>query len=58
MKKLAIDTKGCVQLKSNDTYISYSWFSFLKTSEEAMAARVDYFGPVKTSHNVFCLGTL
>ena len=33
MKRLAIATKGCVQLTSNDTYFSDSWFSSVKTAE-------------------------
>ena len=38
MKILAIATKGCGQLTSNDTYFADSWFSSVKTAEE-MAAR-------------------
>ena len=34
MKRLAISTKVCVQLKSNDTYFSDSWFSYVKSAEE------------------------
>ena len=30
MKRLDIDTKGCGQLTSNDTYFSDSWFSSVK----------------------------
>ena len=37
MKRLLMDTKGCVQMKLNDTYFSGSWFGGVKTSEEAMA---------------------
>ena len=33
MKRLAIATKGCGQLTSNDTYFSDSWFSSVKTAE-------------------------
>ena len=33
MKRLYIDTKGCVQLTSNDTYFTDSWFNSVKTSE-------------------------
>ena len=58
MKRLAIATKGCGQLISNDTYFAYSWFSSVKTAEEMAAAGVDYCGPVKTIHKVFCLATL
>ena len=58
MKRIAIATKGCGQLTSNDTYFSDSWFSSVKTAEEMAAAGVDYCGPVKTSHKGFCLATL
>ena len=58
MQILLIATKGCGQLKSNDTYFSDIWFSSIKTSDEAMAAGVDYFGPVNTSHKGFCLAPL
>ena len=30
IKRLAIATKGCGQLTSNDTYFADSWFSFVK----------------------------
>ena len=55
MNRLIMDKKGCVNLMSNDTYFFYSWFSGVKNVEEAMAERVDYIGPVKTSHKGFCL---
>ena len=58
MKRLAIDTKGCGKLTSNDTYFDDSWFISIKTAEDMAAAGVDYCGPVKTSHKVFCLTTL
>ena len=58
MKRLAIYTKGCGQLTSNDTYFSDSWFSSVNTAEEMAAAGVDYCGPVKTSHKGFCLAKL
>ena len=45
-------------MTSNDTYFADSWFSYIKTAEEAMAAGVDYYGPVKTSNKGFCLSTL
>ena len=51
-------TKGCVQLKSNYTYFSDSWFSGVKTAEEAMAEGLYYFRPVKTNHKVFGIATL
>ena len=52
---LAMDTKGCGQLTSNDTYFADSWFSSIKIDEEVMAEGVDYCGPVKTIHKGFCL---
>ena len=55
MKRLDIATKGCGQLTSNDNYFSDSWFSSVKMAEEAISERVDYCGPVKTSHKGFCL---
>ena len=58
MKRLTMSTKGCGQLTSNDTYFADSWFSGVKTSEEVMAAVVDYCGPAKTIHKGFCLDTL
>ena len=58
MKRLAIDTKGCGQLTSNNTYFSDSWFSSVKTAEEMAAAGVNYCRKVKTSHKGFCLATL
>ena len=58
VKRLAIATKGCGQLTSNDTCFADSWISSVKTAEEAMAAGVNYFRPVKTSHKGFCLATL
>ena len=58
MKRLAIATKWCVQLTSNDTYFADSWFSSAKTAEEMAASGVNYCGPVKTSHKGFCLATL
>ena len=51
MKRLAIATKVCGQLTSNNTYFSDSFFSSIKTPEEMAAAGVDYCGPEKTSHN-------
>ena len=58
MKRLAISTKGCGQLTSNDTYFADSWFSSVKTTDEMAAAGVNYCGPAKTSHKGFCLATL
>ena len=58
MKRLAMATKWCGKLTYNDTYFSDSWFSSVNTAEEAIAARVDYCGPVKTSHKGFCLAPL
>ena len=42
MKRLAIATKGCGQLTSNDTYFADSWFSSVKTDEEMAASGVNY----------------
>ena len=42
MRRLAISTKGCGPLTSNDTYFSDSGFSSVKTAEEMAAAGVDY----------------
>ena len=58
MKRLAIATKGCGQLASNDTYFADSWFSSVKISEEMAAEGVNYCGPVKTIHKGFCLSML
>ena len=58
MKRLAIATKGCCQLTSNDTYFVDSWFSSVKTAEDMAASGVNYYRPVKTSNKVFCLATL
>ena len=46
MKQLAIATKRCGQLASNDTYFADSWFSSVKTAEEMAASGVNYCGPV------------
>ena len=53
MKRIAIATKGCGQLTSNNTYFADSFFSSVKTAEDMAAAGVNYCGPVKTSHKVF-----
>ena len=53
MKRIAIATKGCGQLTSNNTYFVNSWFSSIKKSEEMEAAGVEYCDPVKTMHDVF-----
>ena len=58
MKRLSIAYKGCGQLTLNDTYFADRRFRSIKTAEEAMAAGVDYCGPVKMSYKVFCLDTL
>ena len=58
MKRLAIATKGCGQLTSNDTYFSDSCFSSVQTAEEMADAGVDYCGPLNTSHKGFFLATL
>ena len=41
-KIIMMSTKGCDQLASNDNYFADSWFSGVKTAEEAMAEGVDY----------------
>ena len=53
MKRLTMATKGYGQLTSNDTYFDYIWCSGVKTDEEAMVERVDYFGLVKTIYKRF-----
>ena len=58
LKRLAIATKGCGQLISNDTYFVDSWFSSVKNAEEMADAGVDYCGLLKTIHKGFCLATL
>ena len=58
MKGLLIATKVCGQMTSNYTYFADIWFSSVKTAEEEMAAGVDYFRPVNTIHEGFCLATL
>ena len=54
-KIIIMATKGCGQLISNDTHVSDSWFSGVKT---AMALGVDYCGPEKTSRKFFFLATI
>ena len=51
-------TKGCGQLSSNNTLLVVSWFIRVKIEEEVNVERVDYYGPVKTSHMGFCLAML
>ena len=58
MKRLAISTKLCGRLTPNDTYFTDIWLSSVKTSEQVMAAGVDYCGLVKMSHKSFCHATL
>ena len=58
MKRIGIATKGFGQLTSNDTYFSDIWFSYVKTTEQAMAAGFDYFGPAKSRQKGFCLSML
>ena len=53
-----MDTKGCGQLTSRDTYFADSLFGGVKISEEAMAKGVDYCRPVKMIHKGFCIATL
>ena len=58
MKRLIMDTKGCVQLMSNYTYFYDIWFSGVKTAEEEIYEGVDYCGPGKTIQKRFCLDIL
>ena len=58
MKRLAMDSKGCVQMTSNYTYFTYGWSSSVETAEDVMAAGVDYCGPAKTTHKGFYMATL
>ena len=51
-------TKRCFRLTSNNTYFADSWFSGVKTAEEAMAAGVDHCGTEKMNHKGFCIATL
>ena len=53
-----IDTKGCIQLIPNDTFLADSCLIPMEMSEEAMALGVIYCGPGNTSHKGFCLATL
>ena len=57
-ERLAIASKGCGQLTSNDSYFDDSWFSSAKMAEEAMAAGVDYCRTAKTTKKSFCQATL
>ena len=50
MRILAIATKGCGKLTSNETYFDDRWFSSVKNAEEMAASGVDYYGPLKTIH--------
>ena len=58
MNRLMMTTKWCVQLTSNDTYFTDSWFSGVRTGQEVMDERVEYCGTLKTSRKGFCLATL
>ena len=57
MNRLAMATKGCGKITSNETYFSDIFFSFVKTSEEEIPEGVDYCGPEKRIHKSFCLST-
>ena len=46
-------TKGCGKFSSNNTLFADSWFIIFTTADESYAERVDYYGPVKTSHKDF-----
>ena len=56
--RVLIRGEGCGQMLSNNAYLSDSWFSGAKTAEEKITKRVDYCGPLKTSHKGFCLAML
>ena len=58
MVRLMMTKKGCGQLASNHIYFSDSWFSGVKTYEDAMTEGVGYCGLVKTGHKGFCPATL
>ena len=58
MRRILIATKGCGKMTSNCTLFTDSWFSSVKTAEEAMAAGVNYCGPAKMIHKGFCIATL
>ena len=58
MKRLDMATKGCGQIKSNDTYFADSWFSSVKMAKGAMAAGVDYCMLTETGHKGFCIATV
>ena len=57
MKIRMMDTKGCGQLTSNDTYVSFIWSSGEKMNKEDMDEGVDYCGLVKMIHKDFCRAT-
>ena len=46
--------KGRGRLSSNDTLFDDRWLNGLKTEEEANSEVIDYCGPAKTSHKLFC----
>ena len=52
------DTKGCVELLSNKSLFSYTWFRIFKTVDKENTEGVDYCGSAKTSHKGFFLATL
>ena len=58
MKIPEMDTQGCGQLKSIDTYFYDSWFSVVKIAVELMDEKLYYCRLAKTSHKGFCLATL
>ena len=58
MKRIMMDTQGCVQIISNYTQFSDWWFIGLRTAEEEIYEGVDYCGPMKTIQKRFCLDIL
>ena len=46
--------KGRGRLSSNDTLFDDRWLNGVKTEEEANSEVIDYCGPSKTSHKLFC----
>ena len=58
IKRITKDSKGFVQLSSNDTLFTDILFREVKTAEEANAEVVYYYRLVKTNHKVYFLGNL
>ena len=58
MKIIMKDTKEYGQIFSNENLLADSWFSGVKTVQEASTEGVDYCGPDKMSHKDSFLDTL